>query len=247
MTTTRQAGRNRLVGIRALPAALVVLVMSLAVASPATAADPFALPDRITDRVGALAGDVDEIRAALDELEAEHGIRMWVVFVDSFDGRRPVQWADAAAYASQLGVRDYLLAVAVEDREYGYVVDDSFVLDDASLAEVAGKAESHLAENPARAVMTAAGAIGTAAASQDASATATDTMPTSFVNLLGAFLMLLVVSSVAAVALGKRSTNATSAATASRDDTWAYQYDDSPSWDSSGGSSGGTRGGGGSF
>jgi hypothetical protein len=86
---------------------------------------------------------------------------MWLVFVDTFDGTDPQAWADQTFTATSLGVDDYLLAVAMGDRQYGYVVDQGFALDDAALARVATAAERHLAENPARAVTTAASTIGT--------------------------------------------------------------------------------------
>jgi len=75
---------------------------------------------------------------------------MWLVFVDTFDGTDPQAWADQTFTATSLGVDDYLLAVAMGDRQYGYVVDQGFALDDAALARVATAAERHLAENPAR-------------------------------------------------------------------------------------------------
>jgi hypothetical protein len=164
-----------------------------------------------------------------------------------------MQWADATAWASRLGARDYLLAVAVEDRQYGYVVEDRFVLDDASLQQVASTAESHLAENPARAAITAATAIGEAvegtgrlAAGQDASADGTKTMSDSATNLFGMFVMLLFASSAAALALGKRSP---ASGAEGGYDTGSCGRDDSPSRSSGGGRSSdrATRGGGGSF
>jgi hypothetical protein len=85
---------------------------------------------------------------------------MWVVFVDTFDGTDPQAWADQTFTATDLGVDAYLLAVAIGDRQYGYVVDQAFVLGDAALARVASAAKLHLAENPARAVTTAASMIG---------------------------------------------------------------------------------------
>jgi hypothetical protein len=157
-TTTTSHRRPRLAA--AVSAVLVSLLLGLVAVVPATATPPFAVPDQITDQVGAIEGRTAEIRAALDDLQAEHGIRMWVVFVDTFDGTDPQAWADQTFTATDLGVDDYLLAVAIGDRQYGYVVDQAFVLGDAALARVASAAKLHLAENPARAVTTAASMIG---------------------------------------------------------------------------------------
>jgi uncharacterized membrane protein YgcG len=135
------------------------LLLSLGFAAPAGAEEPFALEYQVTDRVGAIDGGTTAISAAFDELELQHGIRMWVVFVDSFDGTNRWGWADAAFEATGLGSSDFLLAVAMGDRQFGYVVADDFALSDTALARVADAAERHLAENPSRAVVAAAAAM----------------------------------------------------------------------------------------
>lgn len=129
------------------------------VLAPAAAVDPMRLPDQVTDHVQALGSRTTEVTAAIDRLEREHQVRMWVVFVDSFDGVDAQRWADATFRATELGGRDYLLAVAMTDRKYGYVVANDFVLDDAALMRVSIALQEHLADDPAQAVIEAAVSI----------------------------------------------------------------------------------------
>ena len=70
----------------------------------------------ITDPAGALGSDPSTVQAALDRLSTESGMRLYVVYVRSFSGRDGQDWADRSAQASQLGRRDALLAVAIDDR-----------------------------------------------------------------------------------------------------------------------------------
>jgi hypothetical protein len=163
----------RLQRLTYLFAAATVLAACLGFALPAAAVAPFALTDQITDQVGAVAGDEADIRAAFDSVHNDYGVRMWVVFVDTFDGVQAQRWADATFQATRLGADDFVLAVAVGDRQYGYVVANDFLLSDAALTRVAGAAEQHLAENPAMA------AIAAAEAMQDQIARAGQSAPTS--------------------------------------------------------------------
>ena len=84
-------------------------------AAPAEA--PFSLPEQITDRADVL--DEGALQDDLDTLQRERGIQLWVVYVDSFDGRSGEEWVRATYEESGFGTNDVLLAVAVEDRAYG--------------------------------------------------------------------------------------------------------------------------------
>jgi hypothetical protein len=139
---------------------LGAVILAFAPNTAAVAVAPFALNDQVSDQVGVLDAHTAEIRAAIDQLEADHGVRLWVVVVDSFDGIDPRAWADGAFAATGLGTNDYLLAVATGERRYGYIVASDFVLDDAALARVAAVFEDHLAENPGVVVTDPARAIG---------------------------------------------------------------------------------------
>lgn len=266
---TTTSGRSRAHFTTVFTTVLASLLLSLVAALPATATPPFALPDQLTDQVGAVEGHTAEIQATLDDLEAEHGIRIWVVFVDTFDGTDPQAWTDQTFTATGLGTDDYLFAVAMTDRQYGYVVDEAFVLDDAALARVATAAERHMAENPARAVTTAAGAIGAEVTERSQSPASSSEATWGIVPAVLTGLAILVaigiavtvavvltrrddrlaregkVSWISSVGLNQPGTGATGSSS-----TW--WNDNQDTWSDSGGSSGsggggGTRGGSGSF
>jgi hypothetical protein len=115
-------------GVLAVAAAVL-----LAGGSPALAEQPFQVPEEVTDLVGALGGDVDRVQQAVDARQAEDGTQVFVVYVSSFDGLDGDEWAPRTAQFSGLGRTDVLLAVAVDDRRYGYWVDDAFPQDTADI------------------------------------------------------------------------------------------------------------------
>ncbi|MFZ5872262.1 MAG: TPM domain-containing protein, partial [Actinomycetota bacterium] len=123
---------------------LVLLLFSWAGVA-ALAEPPSRLAEQVTDSAGALTGDETEVRAALDELRAETGVQLFVVFVDTFDGTPAQQWADETARLSDLGTEDYLMAVAVEDRAWAYSVAQDAEISDDELRDVAGDIEARLA------------------------------------------------------------------------------------------------------
>ncbi|MEV4351230.1 TPM domain-containing protein, partial [Actinoplanes sp. NPDC049596] len=122
---------------RAVPA-LLALVLTLLVASPARAEAPQRLATQVTDASGAIdnRAPVDD---ALRELQDKTGIQLWVVLVDSFDGTAAQSWTDRTAELSDLGDRDALLAIATQDRAYAYSFPDDSRLSDQELADVAEK------------------------------------------------------------------------------------------------------------
>lgn len=116
--------------------ALTALTIAATLIAPAAQAEPpMELATEITDTVGAVGGRTEEVQAALDALADATPYQLFVVFVDSFDGADPSDWANETAARSGLGVNDLLLAVAVEDRAYAVSVDDN-ELTDAQLAAV---------------------------------------------------------------------------------------------------------------
>ncbi|CAN5436591.1 TPM domain-containing protein [soil metagenome] len=115
----------------------------------AVAEPPLRAEDQITDRAGALAGDDDaSVREAFDRLREDDGTQLFVVYVASFDGLDGQTWADQSAQQSQLGGRDVLFAVAVEDRAYGVSIDQDFPFSDEDLADLlATDVEPFLSDN----------------------------------------------------------------------------------------------------
>ncbi|MBD8505601.1 TPM domain-containing protein [Hoyosella sp. G463] len=115
-TGPRRAAWATLLALLLVIAPGLVLAPGLPVAQ---AEQPFELRDRITDNAGVLAPEeAESVREAMNGLSDAHGIRLWVVFTDSFSGIDAATWTDSVAELSRLGDQDVVLAVAVGDREY---------------------------------------------------------------------------------------------------------------------------------
>lgn len=104
--------------------------------APAHAEPPLDLPDRIYDPAGALSGQEARVQDALDRLEDEAGLQLYVAYVDTFDGQSGASWALATYEESGMGGDDVLLAVAVEDRRYGSAANDTIGPDALQVATV---------------------------------------------------------------------------------------------------------------
>jgi hypothetical protein len=120
-------------------AALVLLALTavLLAPTPARADPPQRLAAQVTDSAGALGGGRAAVDSALAELRADTGIQLFVVFVNSFDGRSADDWTAETARLSDLGDRDALLAVATVDRSYSYSFPDDTSLTQAEVDRVA--------------------------------------------------------------------------------------------------------------
>ena len=133
-------------------------------ASTALAVDPPRLDGAITDQVGALDGATDEITQAFEALLDDHGVQLFVLFVDSTDDLTVTEFVDETARINSLGADDALLLVALEDRTDAIWVSDSLPITDDELNDViAGTLEPGLREGdfPA-AVIATAEALGAA-------------------------------------------------------------------------------------
>jgi hypothetical protein len=70
---------------RLLSVLLAVLTVGLLVAPAAPAKPPFRLPSQIVDEAGVLGGaGMNQVSQAVDRLYADHQVRLWVVYVDTF-------------------------------------------------------------------------------------------------------------------------------------------------------------------
>ncbi|MDQ3734663.1 MAG: TPM domain-containing protein [Actinomycetota bacterium] len=121
---------------RAPAMCLAALALTAGLSGVAAAEPPLRAAGQLTDRVAALAGDEERVQDALDELQGADGTQLFVVFVASFDGMDGQTWADETATESQLGSRDVLFAVAVDDRAYGISVDQAYPISDENLADL---------------------------------------------------------------------------------------------------------------
>ncbi|MCW2705038.1 MAG: hypothetical protein JWQ37_3033 [Blastococcus sp.] len=92
----------------------------LASGGPALAEPPPRVTTQLTDQAGVLQGnDVTRVQQALDDLRSRNGTRLFVVYVNTFDGADSATWARQTAQQSSLGAKDVLLAVAVQARQFG--------------------------------------------------------------------------------------------------------------------------------
>ncbi|MDF2806398.1 MAG: hypothetical protein K0S43_1344 [Cellulosimicrobium sp.] len=141
-------------GARALLALVVATVMTLLTllallgpAGTAHAVPPMDVAGEVTDPDGVLGDQTDEVEGALDRLAQDTDLQLFVVYVASFDGMDGVDWANAAANTSGLGVDDLLLAVATEDRRYGLSYDNNVSLTDAELDRISAAVEDELRDD----------------------------------------------------------------------------------------------------
>ncbi len=116
--------------------AAVVIILGVLGIGVAVAEPPIRADIQITDLADALGGGEAEVRQALDRLREDDGTQLFVVFVSSFDGLDGLTWAEQSAQQSQLGSRDVLFAVAVDDRAYGLSVDQDYPITDDDLADL---------------------------------------------------------------------------------------------------------------
>lgn len=101
------------------------------------ASPPIAVTDPVTDGAGALSdAERRDVLAAIGRLADESDLRMFVVYIESFDGTDPVDWANASANQSGLGTDDLLLAIATVDRRFGLSADTDVALTDAQLTRI---------------------------------------------------------------------------------------------------------------
>ncbi|MFI2365693.1 TPM domain-containing protein [Promicromonospora sp. NPDC019610] len=101
------------------------------------ASPPITLTDPVTDGAGALTDtERQDVLAAVERLAAESDLRMFVVFIESFDGTDPVDWANASANQSGLGTDDLLLAIATVDHEFGLSADTNVPLTEGQLGRI---------------------------------------------------------------------------------------------------------------
>jgi TPM domain len=103
---------------------VAALLVTATLAAPVGAADPpLRLPEYITDKAGVLTPTGrSEVESAIDRLYNDRRIRLWVVYVDSFDTLPAVTWARTTMHTSDFGDRDALLAVATVGHAYAFLV-----------------------------------------------------------------------------------------------------------------------------
>ncbi|MEL7976598.1 TPM domain-containing protein [Isoptericola sp. F-RaC21] len=143
------AARRAAAAVGTCVLALLLALAGTAVLAPAASAVPplTGLDSEITDPSGVLDGDEAQVQASLDALADETPYQLFVVYVDSFDGRDGPSWANDTATSAGLGVNDLLLAVATQDRAYGLSVDNNAGVTDAQLDQIEEVVEDHLRDD----------------------------------------------------------------------------------------------------
>jgi uncharacterized membrane protein YgcG/uncharacterized membrane protein affecting hemolysin expression len=151
---------------RLLSLVLAILAAGVLLAPAAGSTPPFRLPGYVTDASRVLRGaQVDEVEQAVNKLYTDRRVRLWVVYVDSFDSLGAVTWAERTRKTSDLDVDDAILAVATRDRSYAFLVPTEIVSDSASNDIRRNAIEPKLRENDwAGAAVAAAEGLNSASA-----------------------------------------------------------------------------------
>lgn len=149
-----------------MPAVVIGLLLSLALASVAFAADIPRLAGPVTDDTGSLGGRIGEVEAALDDLLDDHGVQLFVLFVQTTEELNAPDFAIETATANSLGGNDALLLVAIEDRTDAIWVSEGLdeITDDEIDSIIGEVLEPRLGDGDfAGAAIETAAALGTAA------------------------------------------------------------------------------------
>ncbi|WP_203580481.1 TPM domain-containing protein [Microbacterium hibisci] len=92
----------------------------------------------VVDEVDVLSSaEESEAQTRLEQLKADTGLDLWVVYVDEFtDPSGAADWANQTATDNGLGVSQYLLAVATEARQYYLSADSDGPLTEDQIAAI---------------------------------------------------------------------------------------------------------------
>ncbi|OUM41351.1 TPM domain-containing protein [Arthrobacter agilis] len=105
-----------------------VLAIPLISSTAALADEPITFPqgDFVVDNAGVLSdGDEAELQSAIEDLRANENFTVRVVYVDTFENPSDGEaWAAAAATENATSADEALLAVAVEQRNLGFVAGE---------------------------------------------------------------------------------------------------------------------------
>ena len=90
--------------------------------APTGSTAPMTLGQAVTDSAGALSNEqTAEVKSAVKSLQEARNVRLWVVYVDAFDGP-PGEWARKTVSLTNMGKRDAILAIATKQRKYAFLV-----------------------------------------------------------------------------------------------------------------------------
>ncbi|MFK4115442.1 TPM domain-containing protein [Microbacterium sp. NPDC006705] len=126
--------------LRAVTLSILASLMFVAGGSAAAwATDPVDLGSgRVVDQADALTpGEERAVDERLTALSSEAGIDLWVVYVDAFTSPSDAEgWANAVAQRGGLGVDQYVLAIATEQRNFYLSGDTNGPVDGETLGDI---------------------------------------------------------------------------------------------------------------
>ncbi len=100
---------------RPLIAATLAVAVALGFALSALAQEVPPLRERLTDQAGVIE-NASRIEDAIEQLERDHDVQLWVLFVGTTGSQAVTDYSDAVAARNSFGGNDALLLVAVDDR-----------------------------------------------------------------------------------------------------------------------------------
>lgn len=110
--------------------AAVLAALSLGIATPALAEEPFDLDPgvRISDTTGAL-GNTSQLSESLADLTANQQVNLFVITIDEFeDPTSSADWATQFATLNNMGSNDVLLVIATEARQAYFIAGSTGLL-----------------------------------------------------------------------------------------------------------------------
>ncbi|OYC97383.1 TPM domain-containing protein [Microbacterium sp. Yaish 1] len=126
--------------LRAVTLSIVASLMFVVGGSAAAwATDPVDLSSgRVVDQADALSsGEERAVTERLTALSSEAGVDLWVVYVDAFTSPSDAEgWANAVAERGGLGVNQYVLAIATEQRNFYLSGDTNGPVDGDTLGTI---------------------------------------------------------------------------------------------------------------
>ena len=136
VSIARTTNTSRRLAIIAILLAVLGGAFSAAVASATPPADLDS--GFVTDTTGTLtSAQIDDANTRLQELSAQSSADLFVVLVDAFtDPSDRVDWANTTADRNGLGSNQYLLAIAIDERNYYISAGVGGPLSDAKLTDV---------------------------------------------------------------------------------------------------------------
>lgn len=114
-----------------------VTLVGLMIPAGQAYAEPIQVLNQINDNAGVLSASQEtELQTRLDELTTSSRYRLFVIFMDSFNGENSETWTNGSFAKSNMGKYDVLMAVAVKDKAYWVTTDKDIPLSSGELDSI---------------------------------------------------------------------------------------------------------------